>query len=110
MGNEDAPASDEIPLKNGIYRGDTTEIDDPNGGTTNVIGDKKPRLGLFYLALFSSRSHMEKAASSTLTCICRRKMSRITLATGSLARNPATEGCSGGLATGTYEHPKFQGI
>ena len=37
-------------------------------------------------------------------------MSRITLATGSLARNPATEGCSGGLATGTYEHPKFQGI
>ena len=36
MGNEDAPASDEIPLKNGIYRGDTTEIDDPNGGETKV--------------------------------------------------------------------------
>ena len=36
VGSEDAPASDEIPLKNGIYRGDTTEIDDPNGGTTKV--------------------------------------------------------------------------
>ena len=36
VGNEDAPASDEIPLKNGIYRGDTTEIDDPNGGETKV--------------------------------------------------------------------------
>ena len=55
MGSEDAPASDEIPLKNGIYRGDTTEMDNPNGGTTRVAFlNSNVHLGLNLSALLGA--------------------------------------------------------
>ena len=35
-GDEGSDGSEEIALKNGVYRGQTIEADDPNGGTARV--------------------------------------------------------------------------